>query len=527
MIRNFLLSAATAAALIPGIANAAWYRASSEHFVVYDNDTPDKVKAFTERLERFDKAMSVWHVTPALKRGPASRVTIFVVNGVGDIEKLSAPGIAGFYNPQASGSVAFTPRNDDGGDLSAQAILFHEFAHHWMFLHWADAGFPYWFVEGFAELHATAIVGSDQSYTFGAPPIYRRWTVGNSGLMPADDLLKAMPSDRMSGGSRDAIYSRGWLLVHYLTFDPERRKDLASYIGAINAGKPVNEAARIIGNPHSLDAKMDVWAKQRKYPSARFTVDELPIGNITVTPLSPGAAALMPALIESKAGVSKKDAPTVAAMARRLAAPFPNDADAQNELAEAEFDLASVMYKDDDPKALPGFALAEAAADRAIAADPKSIHALIYKGLAQAEIASRNKVTDPAKWQAIRRWFLMANKIDTEDPAPLYEYYKSFAKAGQKPNDNANKALIYAYALAPYDSELRLVAARVFLQQDNPKYAKVALAPVAYSAENKNVSTKAQKALALIDAKDVPGALAALEAKDEESKKGGDKGRGG
>jgi len=521
MLRNVLLAATALVAMLPGAASAAWYKASSEHFVVYDNDNPEKVKAFTERLERFEKAMSVWHVAPQLKRGPASRVTIFVVDSVGEIQKLSGPGVAGFYNPQASGSVAFTPRADNGGDLSPQAILFHEYAHHWMFLHWADAGFPYWFVEGFAELHATAIVGADQSVTFGANPIYRRWTVGNSGLMPAPDLLKALPSDRMSYGSRDAVYSRGWLLVHYLTFDPDRRKDLANYIGAINEGKPASEAARFIGNPNTLDAKMDVWAKQSKYPSARFTKDELPIGDITVTPLSAGQAAIMPALIESKAGVSEKDAANVAAMARRLAAAYPNDAAAQNELAEAEFDLASVGFKKDDPKALEGFALAEAAADRALAADPKSIHALIYKGLAQAEIASRDKVTDATKWQGIRRWFLMANKVDTEDPAPLYEYYKSFAKAGQKPTENADKALIYAYALAPYDSELRLVAGRVFLQQGNVKYAKVALAPVAYAAEEKKVAAKAQKALAAMEANDLPGAIKALEVKDDDKGKKG------
>lgn len=521
MFRKVLLTATALAATLPGAANAAWYKASSEHFIVYDNDSPEKVKAFTEKLERFEKAMSVWHVAPQNKRGPASRVTIFVVDGIGEIQKLSGPGVAGFYNPQASGSIAFTPRSDSGGDLSVQAILFHEYAHHWMFLHWADAGFPYWFVEGFAELHATAIIGADQSVTFGANPIYRRWTVGNSALMPAPDLLKALPSDKMSYGSRDAIYSRGWLLVHYLTFDPARRKDLAAYIGAINEGKPVNEAARFIGNPNTLDAKMDVWAKQSKYPSARFTKDELPIGEVTVTPLNAGEAAIMPALIESKAGVSIKDAATVAAMARRLAAAYPNDAAAQNELAEAEFDLASVTYKEDDPKAIPGFALAEAAADRARAADPKSVHALIYKGRAQIEIASRNKVTDAANWQGIRRWFLMANRIDTEDPAPLYEYYKSFVRAGQKPTDNADKALIYAYALAPYDGELRLVAGRVFLQQGNLKYAKVALAPVAYAAEEKKVAAKAQKALAAMDANDVPGAIKALEVKDDDKDKKG------
>lgn len=520
MIRKLLLSAVALTAL-PGVAHAAWYQASSKHFVVYDNDSPEKVKAFTEKLERFDKAIRVWHVTPEDNRGPASRVTIFVLDDVDAVQKVyGGRGVAGFYDPRASGSVAFTPRGDNGGDLSPQAVLFHEYTHHWMLTTWADAGFPYWFVEGFAELHATAIVGADGSYTFGANPLYRRYTIGQDNLMPAPDLLRALPTDRMSDGSRDGVYSRGWALVHYLTFDKDRRKDLSDYIGAINSGVSIKEAAKYIGNPATLDAKLNVWVRQPKYPSARFTVTELPIGPVTIRPLTAGEAAVMPALIMTKRSVNPKNAGQVVDMARRFAAPYPNDAGAQNELAEAEFDVASLSKNDAD--ALAGFARAEAAADRALAADPKSIHALVYKGMAQEEIAKRNKVTDAVKWQAIRRWFLAANKIDTEDPEPLRQYYDSFDKAGQKPSANADKALIYAYALAPYDGGLRLQAAKVFLQQGDEKHARVALAPIAYNAEDRALSTKAQKTLAALDAKDIPGALAALDAKsDDKDKKGG------
>ena len=519
MIRKLLLSAA-ALALSPSVAHAAWYQASSKHFVVYDNDSPEKVKAFTEKLERFDKAIRVWHVTPEDSRGPASRVTIFVVDNLGQIQKLAGnPNIAGFYDPRASGPVAFTPRNDSGSELSSQAILFHEYTHHWMLTTWADAGFPYWFVEGFAELHATAIAGPDGSITFGANPLYRRYSIGQDNWMPAPDLLRALPSDNLTDQSRDGLYSRGWALVHYLTFDKDRRKDLSDYIGAINAGKSIKEAAQFIGNPNTLDAKMNVWIRQPKYPSARFTAAELPISPVTIRPLTAGEAAVMPALIASEAGVSPRNAGQVATLARSAAAAYPNDAGAQNELAEAEFDLASGTKADAD--ALAGFARAEAAADRALAADPKSIHALLYKGMAQAQMAKRNKVTDAVKWQAIRRWFLTANKVDTENPEPLVQYYDSFDLAGQKPTPNADKALIYAYALAPFDAGLRLKAGQVFLRQNDVKHARVALTPVAYSAEERATATKAQKALAAMDANDVPAAIAALVVKpDDKEKKG-------
>lgn len=519
MIRKLLLSATAFAAMSPGAAYADWYQASSKHFVVYSNDTPEKVKAYTEKLERFDKAISVWHKAPENKRGPASRVTLFVVNNTGEVAKLAGnSSVAGFYSARVSGSVAFMPRVGGGGDLSAQAILFHEYTHHWMFLNWSDAAFPYWFVEGFAELHATAIVRPDGGYTFGAAPTYRRFTVGDSGRMPADVLLRAKPSDNLDGYSVDAVYGRGWLLMDYLTFDDDRRKQLADYIGAINSGKSFDEAASLLGSMNTLDVKMNAWGRRPQLRSASFSVAELPIGEVTMRKLSDGEAAVMPALIRSKAGVDEKLSKENVDLARKLAEPFPNDAGAQNELAEAEYDAASSTK--DDAGAIAGFARAEAAADRAIAADPKSIHALVYKGMAQVEIAKRQKVTDPVKWTAIRKWFLTANKVDTEDPEPLVEYYDSFEAAKTKPTANAENALIYAYMLAPYDIGLRLRATRVFLGQNKIKEAKVALGPAAFNAEGPGIAEKGQKVLAAINANDIPGAIKILDTKDDDKKDG-------
>ncbi|MGN6817427.1 MAG: hypothetical protein ACTHJR_02015 [Sphingomonas sp.] len=517
MFRKVLLGATALAAMLPTAASAAWYQASSQHFVVYSNDSPERVKAYTEKLERFDKAVSVWHGVKEVKRGPAARVTIFVVDSVADVQKLYGnSGVAGFYISRGSGPVAFMPRSGGNGELSSQAILFHEYTHHWMFSNWADAAFPYWFVEGFAELHATALIQPNGNVVFGAQPTYRRWSVGQSGWMPAPDLLRAKPSDKLDGRSRDAVYGRGWLLLDYLTFSNDRRKQLSDYIGAINSGKSIDEAAKVFGNSDTLDLKMDAWAKG-KVASGMLTADQLPIGEVTLRRLTDGEAAVMPALIQSKRGVDDKQAPEVVELARRLAAPFANDAGAQNELAEAEYDAASSTK--DDAAALAGDARPEAAADRAIAADPKSVHALLYKGMAQEQIAVRTKVTDPAKWQAIRKWFLLANKIDTEDPEPLAQYYDSFGLAKAKPTLNAENALIYAYALAPFDLELRAQATRVLLGQNKIKEARVAIGPLAFNAEAPGLAERAGKVLAAIDANDVPGAIKLLDAKPEDKDK--------
>ena len=127
--------------------------------------------------------------------------------------------------------------------MNSQAILFHEYTHHWMLTNdaWADAAFPPWFVEGFAELHATAIVRNGD-VIFGAIPTYRGYTVGNMNLLPASQLLLPNPG-HLRGEQLDALYSRGWLLMDYMTFNADRLRQLAEYVTAINSGKSPKEAS--------------------------------------------------------------------------------------------------------------------------------------------------------------------------------------------------------------------------------------------------------------------------------------------
>ena len=463
--------------------------------------------------------MRVWHVAPEDKRGDSARVTVFVVSDIAGIQKLAGRSdVAGFYEARAGDSVAFIPRSAGSGadyGMNSQAILLHEYTHHWMLTNdaWADAAFPPWFVEGFAELHATAIIrGGD--VIFGAIPTYRGYTVGNMNLLPASQLLLPNPG-HLRGEQLDALYSRGWLLMDYLTFNTDRLRQLAEYITAINSGKSPKDANAILGSPNALDFKLNAYGKQTVLPSALIPAKDLEIGKVAVQPLSAAEAAIMPAFILSKRGVTTKAAPAVVALARHTAATYPDDAFVQNEVAEAEFDTCSTDEKAD----AACYARSQAAADRALAIDPKSVHALIYKGMALATAAKKDKVTDPATWTTIRHWFLAANKIDPEAPEPLIGFYRTYGDAGQTPTKNAEGAMLYAYALAPYDGSVRFAAARVLLMQDKPAQAKVALGPVAYNLDEAAAADRAQKILAILDKDGSKAALAEMDKKPEDKDK--------
>ena len=501
MFRKLLLS--TAALLAPTAAQADWYEAKSKHFVVYSDDSLERVKEYTTRLERFDKAVRVLHGETGPEKAVANKVTVYVLPTVEDVGKL-AKGTAGFWVPRLN-ATAFMPRaSGSGKGMTSQAIMFHEYTHHWMLTSWSAAAMPAWYTEGAAEFHATAQMRPDGSVLFGGQPTWRMYGIEMfKGQMPVPDLLRAVPY-KLDQLQSEALYARGWLLTHYLTVEADRRKQLADYIGAINAGKTIDEAAPLLGNVSDL--RLDSYVKQPRFPSLVVPADRLQVGEVTLRKMTAGEAAIMPAVIRSQAGVDKVKAQQVLAMARKVAEAFPNDPAVQNELAEAEYDGASTGAEAD---AAVGYARAEAAADRALAADPKSVHALLYKGQAKQAVAELGKKTDAATWADIRRWYIAANRADTENAEPLLLYYKSFAAAGQTPTKAAEGGAFYAYALAPQNIDARITAARILMAQDKVPQARVALAAVAYRADVGRETS--EELTAVLSALDKGGGKAGLE----------------
>lgn len=511
MLRKLLLAAAFLVA--PSLAHADWHEASSRHFVVYADEDPAELKAYIEQLERFDQTLRFITGTPDRPLSPNLRVQVYVVENVGEIERLyGGRGPAGFFDARASGPVAFVPRSSGNGPLDAQTILQHEYGHSFMFASWPSIVFPKWFVEGFAEFVGTAFYRKDGTLIIGKAPEYRAYGIARTSTMPAQRMLQLDPKDE--GIDTQTLYGRGWLLTHYALLGGHSA-ELIAYIQAVNAGKSIDEANRAFGNLGLLDSRLNAYGKRPALDTISVSADKVKAGPVAIRKLTAGEAATMKARIYSQRGVNAERAPMVADWARKAAAAYPNDAAAQNELAEAEFDANN-------------HAAAEAAADRALAADPNSVHALLYKGMAQMEIAKAAKITDGAKWKSIRSWFVKANKLDTEYAQPLILYYESFAAAGQTPTKSAVEGVIGAYVYAPYDDNLRMMAGKVLLEQGNLPAARIAFEKIAYGPHQSDDNV----ALKIIKALDEGGKDAALKAvadaeaeakkkKDKEGKKKG------
>ena len=118
-MRTILASAATFFLIVSGDAlAAAWHEASSDHFVIYADESEKDIRKYSDRLERYYSAMTFVLPSKKIKPSPSNRVTIYVVRSERIVRKLYGGGsdaryLQGFYIPRASGPVAFVPSKEE------------------------------------------------------------------------------------------------------------------------------------------------------------------------------------------------------------------------------------------------------------------------------------------------------------------------------------------------------------------------------------------------------------------------------
>ena len=497
-MRFIWIAAAICAVAVASPARAEWLKASSRHFNIYSDGSAETVRTLATRLEQVDAALRIISGVEDGAEGAANPVTVYVLPSSSAVQRLTGGrNVAGVYYGRASGSVAFTPRRGGDNELDPQIVLFHEYAHHFL-LAQSDIAYPAWLSEGYAEFVSTARFPKE-GVMLGAPAQHRAWGLLGTQKLPIRTLLA--PGARLTDQQTDQVYGRGWLLTHYLFFGGTRQGQMAKYLAALNNGaQPLDAATQGFGDLKQLDRDLDAYLNASRITVRTIGHARLPTIKVDVRPLTPGERALIAMRMTSTRGVDAATAAPLYARAVRAAAPFPNDAVAQGWLAEMAYDAG----KDDE---------AEAAADRALAADPRSVQALLYKGMVRLRRAAIAKAAaDNGAWKEARSWIVKANRVDTNAAAPLLLFYDSFAMADAKPSKSAVVGLHRAQELAPQDEALRFRSARQSLLDGEVAHARRTLRPLAFSAHAPPDNAAARLLAMLEKGSTGPAALAAIEA---------------
>lgn len=506
MVRLSRILAAVALASSASPISAAWHEAKSKHFIIYADSSAAELKAYGERLERFDQAVRKVRSMADPSLTDAQRPTIFALKDEDAVGKtVGNDSLLGLYVTSAAGSYAFVPRTAGyyakRAELNPETVFFHEYAHH-LQLGTTTAALPAWMSEGFAEFFGTAEIMHNGSVRIGRPPQDRQWWVQR---YDGFTIVEMLAGSLRNATSREisSLYGRGWLLTHMLTFSPARRGQLKRYVDALQGGtQPLKAAKDAFGDDlRSLDRDMDAYLRQSRFNTLVVEGGALAVGPIEVRPLRPGEAAVMATRMELRRGLDRKEAQRVVARARKIAELHASDPAVQVVLAEAELAAKSP-------------AAAEAAARRAYALEPSGAAAL---AIGRAMVENGRKAPAGTDWKEVRSWIARANKADSENAEPLMLFYRTFLHAGAKPTSNAVEGLMYAVALAPRDEDLRIEAVRQLVADNRLREAQTLFAPSAYYPHSGDV-WRARKA-SIVEAlarSNRDAALALLDAEQSE-----------
>lgn len=497
-----------------------WVKAQSEHFTVYSNNSQAVTRQFAQRLEAYYYTLyELYRAKNADADTARPRFDAYLLRDRRDMRAVWPDideDVAGFYRQCEEGSAAYATYevSISGGtshikkqkDGFLDYVLFHEYAHHFMFENY-NVPLPAWYVEGFAEYFMTTqIDGADIAIGQVQPERYQR-LIGEGWLDYADMLrgVRQTQSEKVF-----QFYAQSWLLTHYIMASPDRIKLFAAYIDDINAGADPVAAfeSRFAVTMKALPGVLHDYL-QKGVPVVSFTFKTMPEAKVEVTPMPKSADKLLmwrSVLETCAAGKLGKDLPE-RIDAERLK--YGDDDFSQRVEARAVIlqDDAPVSHLDDIRKRL----------EQRVAVDPQDSEAQYLLGRAWYKQAALTGADHNADMSLARAALLKAYKLD-----PMYApglYYLSLAQGNLPayPNEAAINAAIQASNLAPSVTQYAWHAAQLLIFRDRPADATILLTPL---AANPHSESTARRARAVIDAiqaqKPKDEVLALIQANDKD-----------
>lgn len=497
---KLLLSAV--AALVTGLswaapANAAWFKAETERFVVYGTGFEQSVRDYAVKLQTFDAVLRLYHPS-TVNRKSETKVQVFLVNRREDLRRVVprlTADTAGVYMATNEGIFALALNNDV---LGKDDTLFHEYAHHFMLENFPVA-YPVWFVEGFAEYFMTTEIKGDRITVGGYNP-NRAAYIFNVPWLPLDDLL-SKPAYTLSATDRSMFYAQAWLLTHYMRSDPERAKKLDKAISDTAQGKdPLTAFKEAVGGAANLTTDL---RRYRRLPTTVMT--GLKLEHAVKSSALPASADDL--LLDNLRLILSETGRTDQAFldgVRRKAARYPDDAFARATLARAEFVMGDV-------------AKGEAILDDLLKASPTDPELLLQAGTSQVLAGIRNSAERDARFKAAKPFLIKAYQGDTGDFRPLYMY--EFARSVEPgfPNDNDVNNLTEARFLAPAVKELSLRLGVALIAKNRLPEARRVLSPLMNDPHSRATSVRVR---ALLEGKSEAEADKAAEGEEDEEASG-------
>lgn len=466
-------------------AQARWVEVETPGFVVYAQGSERRAQELADQLEEFDGLLRRMTGAPAERSPTKLEVYIFSSSQFHDAFPTFGDSIAGVYIARTERIAAYSIASANSG-ISAQDVLFHEYAHHFMYQYFNNA-YPAWYIEGFAEVVSTAVLGSER-IVIGRSNEGRVYSLRNDTWLPMERLISTSTSQIRDGGDMASFYAQSWLFAHYILLTPGAEAQFRAYVRAQRLGRsPAAAFQEGFGiTPDAMQARLRQYFRGNPNAIALTRPALVARPQMTVTQLPPSSARLMPISARlASATIRDADKTETLARVRQLAGAAPYDEFALFTLARAEIRLGST-------------AAARALLEPYLEQHPDDRDALYFMGLAylrEADNAEGDART--ALLSQARRYLSRGYRIDGNHVPTLARYAETYANTSmsQATYENYLNILLLARQLAPQVDEISLNAANALLSSSRTREAIPILRALAYDPHGGGAAETAQRLL--------------------------------
>jgi hypothetical protein len=337
-----------------------WFRAESQHVVVYSDTDSDDVTRLLNNLERLDYLLRAYTKGYAKTGTAQPKLTLYYAKRIEDLGRLGLEQPAdavGLYSSCAAGVNGFGAQLaviDDlkdtdlaKGELNASlSHLFEAYARHFLYRN-TDLRAPTWFIDGFAQYFSSVRFTDTQLIVGRTPTVMGRYLdfVENGRRRSLDykDVLEQNDSSGINyantAGVKLEFQARSWVLVHFILSSEDNRRRLGAYLKAFYDGVPSVQAFEQAFGLQAASLSTDMWRYRLQAAKVvRAEQQALPRANIGFAsmPQAAGDFVLADALLRSCPGAGQRQAllDTLRTEAGRL----PNSTFAQLTLSRALID---------------------------------------------------------------------------------------------------------------------------------------------------------------------------------------------
>lgn len=487
-----------ASVTVAGLKHASpWFKAESQHFVVYSDTRHEDVSELLNNLERLDFVLRLYTRDFLVARNAPQKMTLYY--HASDVSfKAATPDqpeeAVALYNSCGAGVQGFGLHLERVPGMTKEQLAkhplnntltyaFEAYARHFLYRN-TDIRTPSFYVDGFAQYFSTLRFADGQMSVGRVPAsVARLFYFLNQGhryrMQYADILqLNGPPDPDGDPAERLEFLAKSWLLTHYMmgSIDNQAKRD--AYLNLVHRDVAAGPALETAFGLKMSDLDTTMWRyRLNGIEVKQFDMPELPSAQVNFTMLPDALTDFLLADAALKSCPDQKSGQALLRAVSQHPGGIPNNDAARLTVSRAQIDWGNAA------DALPYLT-------EAVRKNSANFQATYLLGLANLRLAGQQK--DAAHRKAAAEHLARAQTLDPKSAEAAFAAYQLQISGGEPPSQQTLDAAIAAWRNAHEVGRYARVAALAYAYRGWGPEADNAFTVLAHNARDPELAKWAQ-----------------------------------